>query len=45
MNRGAVPGQYKVFVAYYFEACFTKVGFEPAAFVLDLVASVSGQTS
>ena len=39
INRGAVAGQYKVFVVYCFEACFTKVGFEPAAFVLDLVSS------
>jgi len=39
INRGAVPGQYKVFVIYCFEACFTKLGFDPAAFVLDLVSS------
>ena len=39
INRGAVAGQYKVFVVYCFEACFTQVGLEPAAFVLDLVAS------
>jgi hypothetical protein len=39
INRGAKAGQYKVFVVYCFEACFTKVGFNPAAFVLDLVTS------
>lgn len=39
INRGAIPGQYKVFVAYCFEACFTKFVTVPAAFVLDLVSS------
>lgn len=39
INRGAIPGHYKVFVIYCFDACFTKVGIEPAAFDLELVAS------
>ncbi len=38
INRGAIPGQYRVFAIYCFEACFTKLGIE-AGFVLDLVAS------
>ena len=40
IDRGAVPGQYKLFAFYCFEACFTKNNFrEPAVFTLDLVAS------
>lgn len=40
IDRGAVPGQYKVFVFYCFEACFTKFSLRnPAIFTLDLVAS------
>jgi hypothetical protein len=39
INRGAIPGQYKVAVIYCFDACFTTVGVDRAAFVLDLVAS------
>lgn len=40
INRGAVPGPYRVIVVYCFEACFTKFNLrEPAVFTLDLVAS------
>jgi hypothetical protein len=39
INRGAVPGQYKVFALYCFEACFTNVAVEREPFVLDLVSS------
>ncbi len=39
INRGAIAGQYKVLVVYCFEACFTKLGVDRAAFVLDLVSS------
>ncbi len=40
IDRGAVPGQYKVVALYCFEACFTKFNLrEPAVFTLDLVAS------
>jgi hypothetical protein len=39
INRGAVPGKYRVYVIYCFEACFTKLGAEPAAFELELVSS------
>lgn len=39
INRGAIPGKYNLHVVYCFEACFTKLFSEPAAFVLDLVAS------
>ncbi len=40
IDRGAKPGQYKVFVFYCFEACFTKFSLrDPAVFTLDLVAS------
>jgi hypothetical protein len=40
IDRGAIPGQYKLFVYYCFEACFTKFSFfDPAVFKLDLVAS------
>ena len=39
ISRGAVPGKYHVFVVYCFEACFTKFGGNPKAFVLDLVSS------
>jgi hypothetical protein len=38
INRGAIPGKYKVFVIYCFHACFTELRSE-AAFELDLVAS------
>jgi hypothetical protein len=38
INRGAVPGQYKVFVFYCFEACFTEAG-GGSAFELELVSS------
>ena len=40
INRGAVPGQYKLVALYCFEACFTIFNLrEPAVFTLDLVAS------
>jgi hypothetical protein len=39
INRGAIAGHYKVFVVYCFDACFTKLVIEPAAFDLELVAS------
>ncbi|MBV9959424.1 MAG: hypothetical protein JO360_13450 [Acidobacteria bacterium] len=38
INRGAVPGPYRIFIFYCFEACFTEVGAGPA-FQLDLVSS------
>lgn len=38
INRGAVPGPYRIFIFYCFEACFTEVG-AGAAFTLDLVSS------
>lgn len=39
INRGAIPGKYRVALFYCFESCFTKAAFEPEGFVLDLVAS------
>jgi len=40
IDRGAVPGQYRLIVLYCFEACFTKFNIrEPVIFTLDLVAS------
>jgi hypothetical protein len=40
IDRGAVPGQYRLIVLYCFEACFTKFNIrEPVIFKLDLVAS------
>jgi hypothetical protein len=39
IDRGAVPGQYKVLAYYCFEACFTEFSRQPAVFTLDLVAS------
>jgi hypothetical protein len=39
ISRGAVPGTYRVYVLYCFEACFTKFGVQPAAFELQLVSS------
>ena len=39
IDRGAVPGQYRVLAYYCFEACFTKFSRQPAVFTLDLVAS------
>lgn len=39
INRGAIAGHYKVFILYCFDACFTKLGIDPAAFDLELVAS------
>lgn len=39
INRGAKPGKYRVLVVYCFEACFTKLGIDRSAFVLELVAS------
>lgn len=39
INRGAIAGPYKIFVVYCFDACFTKLGIEPGAFELELVAS------
>ncbi|OLE54514.1 MAG: hypothetical protein AUG51_07970 [Acidobacteria bacterium 13_1_20CM_3_53_8] len=38
INRGAIPGTYKIFVVYCFEACFTELGAE-VAFQVELVAS------
>lgn len=38
MSRGAVEGKYKVFVAYCFQACFTKFAIGPT-FELDLIKS------
>jgi len=40
IDRGAVPGQYKIVIFYCFEACFTKFSLrDPAVFTIDLVAS------
>lgn len=40
IDRGAVPGQYKIVILYCFEACFHVFSFrEPAVFTIDLVAS------
>lgn len=40
IDRGAVPGQYKIIIYYCFEACFTKFSIrDPAVFTIDLVAS------
>ena len=37
INRGAKPGQYRVFVIYCFQACFTELNSQ--LFELELVAS------
>jgi hypothetical protein len=40
IDRGAVPGQYKIVIFYCFEACFHKFsGRDTAVFTIDLVAS------
>ncbi|MDX6558603.1 MAG: hypothetical protein QOF72_1652 [Blastocatellia bacterium] len=40
INRGAVPGPYRIVALYCFEACFTKINIrELAVFPIDLVAS------
>jgi len=40
INRGAVPGPYKIVALYCFEACFTVFNIrQPAVFPIDLVAS------
>lgn len=40
IDRGAVPGQYKIVIYYCFEACFTKFSLrDPAVFTIDLVSS------
>ena len=38
INRGAVAGKYKIFLAYCFEACFTKFAVQ-SAFEVELVSS------
>ncbi|HUQ34711.1 MAG TPA: hypothetical protein VM095_21515 [Pyrinomonadaceae bacterium] len=39
ISRGAIPGKYRIFAIYCFEACFTMLGVDRESLVIELVAS------